>query len=248
MNRSENRFDFGYSWFWQWGHGVLGLIFLVFACVLFTFQAPGWTVVLTGAGSLWGLTGLILMQFVFRAHKPLVLPTDQFIASGEGRLLDLGCGSGRTSIMMGQARPAVKIVGVDNFSANYISNHGQERLLRNLRIAGVADRFEIREGDMRRLPFPDASFDAAMSSYALDHLGKDIPTALSEVRRVLKPGGEMLLMVIMPNAFNGLAFLGMVCLAFLSPTKWTKLFQEIGFTVAASGRNASGGWYHLIRK
>lgn len=42
---------------------------------------------------------------------------------------------------------------------------------------------------MLDLPFDDGTFDGAVSSYALDHLGKQIPRALSEARRVLKPGG-----------------------------------------------------------
>jgi SAM-dependent methyltransferase len=56
--------------------------------------------------------------------------------------------------------------------------------------------------DVRRLPFADGSFDAVYSGSTLDHFDSenDIHAAISELRRVLRPGGRLLL--TMDNAAN----------------------------------------------
>jgi ubiquinone/menaquinone biosynthesis C-methylase UbiE len=67
----------------------------------------------------------------------------------------------------------------------------------NARIAGVADRAEVRIGDARKLPFDAGTYDAAISLAAIDHVPRaDIPKALAEAARVLKPGGQFLLMIV----------------------------------------------------
>lgn len=71
---------------------------------------------------------------------------------------------------------------------------------------------KLREGDMRRIPFEDQSFDLVYEYYALCHLRKrDILVAIEEMRRVLKPGGLLFLgfmsadtwpLTGRPNEFN----------------------------------------------
>ena len=55
--------------------------------------------------------------------------------------------------------------------------------------------------DVRRLPFPDSSFDGVLSTSTLDHFDHegDIHVALSELRRVLRPGGELILTLDNPD-------------------------------------------------
>ena len=56
---------------------------------------------------------------------------------------------------------------------------------------------DLREADMRQLPFEDASFDYVYEHYSMCHLSKrDTAKAISEMRRVLKPGGLCFLGVI----------------------------------------------------
>ena len=57
---------------------------------------------------------------------------------------------------------------------------GQERLLSNLKAAGVEQRATIQTGDMRKLPFEAATFDAVVSTYAVDHLGRVLSESYSK--------------------------------------------------------------------
>ena len=97
-----------------------------------------------------------------------------------GRLLDIGCGWGRW--MVAAARAGYLPLGID---LKLLSAAAANRILRSEDHAGHA-----MVGDIRRLPFPDESFDAAFSYSVLQHLPKvHALAALREIRRVLKPGG-----------------------------------------------------------
>ena len=243
----QSRFDFGYSFLWSHGHALLagGLVLLAFILVWagVTGIVIAWIAIL----AVWAWVGYLMMRLVFRAHMPMSLPTDRFLSEDDGDVIDLGCGSGRTSIMVGQARPGVRITGLDNFSAKYIRDHGEQRLFDNLQIAGIEDRVTLQRGDMLDLPFEDGSFDGAVSSYALDHLKGAIPRALIEARRVLRPDGQFLLMVILPDLYMNIAYPGLVGLAFPSRRRWHEMFAQVGFEIVEEAAPPGGGWFLLRR-
>jgi SAM-dependent methyltransferase len=247
MTTSDERLDFGYSYWWMNGHLLLGCILIAAATALAVVGQPVWVVALPCIPGGWALIAAVLMRFVFRSHLPLTLPTERFLPGDFGTVLDLGCGSGRTSIMVGQYRPGARITALDNFSATYIDEHGEGRLSRNLTIAAVADRVTFQRGDMLELPFENASFDAAVSSYALDHLGRDIPRALAEAHRVLRPGGQLLLMVILPDGAMNVVFPGVVALGFHSRRAWRRLLADAGFELEHEGA-APGQGFLLARR
>jgi SAM-dependent methyltransferase len=89
------------------------------------------------------------------------------------RVLDAGCGEG---VLVDEYTDRLDITGLD---ANYASDR-------------------VTHGSLMALPFPDASFDRALCLDVLEHLAyEDQPRALSEIFRVLRPGGELLVSV--PN-------------------------------------------------
>jgi len=53
--------------------------------------------------------------------------------------------------------------------------------------------FEVVDGSAERLPLPDGSVDAAVATQVLEYV-PDVPGALAEIRRVLRPGGRVLLL------------------------------------------------------
>ena len=139
----------------------------------------------------WAVAAFLVVQMLFRFNDIPTLPTQAFLPSGVGRVLDLGAGSGRSSIMVLWARPKATLVALDNFSAGYIRGHGPQKTEANFRGAGVERRAVVRTGDMRAVPFADGSFDAVLSAYAVDHLDREgVRRTLGEAARVLRPAGR----------------------------------------------------------
>src|SRR5579871_2261196 len=113
--------------------------------------------------------------------------------SGQERVLDAGCGRGLALIACARRLISGKAVGIDLWAAKDLSNNNPEATLANAAVEGVADRVEVETGDITKLPFPNASFDAIVSMTVIHNIpSRDLrDQALSELVRVLKPGGRI---------------------------------------------------------
>ena len=233
-------YDFGYAWPWTLGHLIAAGLFGVVA-------ALSWRLAWRRIGLLflvltvWAVAGASIVHFVMRFNLPLELPTERFLSSGAGRVLDGGAGSGRSALMVLLERPQSTIVALDTFSAGYgIEGNTPERLLANAAAAGASERIEVEVGDMRQMPFPDGSFDAAVSAYAIDHLNRDgIAKALAETKRVLRPGGQFLLLVINPDLWIRVALPFFVEHGYFGsrpiPDVWRERLTAAGLNVVEQG-------------
>jgi demethylmenaquinone methyltransferase/2-methoxy-6-polyprenyl-1,4-benzoquinol methylase len=92
------------------------------------------------------------------------------------RVLDGACGTGDLAIIA--AKAGANVTGLD-FS---------ERMLERAR--RKAPELDWTRGDLLALPFEDESFDAATVGFGVRNVA-DLPGALEELRRVLKPGGRL---------------------------------------------------------
>jgi ubiquinone/menaquinone biosynthesis C-methylase UbiE len=104
--------------------------------------------------------------------------------AASGHVLELGCGTGR--IAMPLARAGVSVVGVDRSSQ--MLAHARRRVQRSR----YGHHVRLLRGDIRDLPFPDASFGLVMAPYGiLQSLlrERDLGLTLKEVARVLVSGG-----------------------------------------------------------
>ncbi len=196
-----------------------------------------------GCVSVWALIAFLFMHFGFAINSSVpALPTEAFLRAGSGRVLDLGAGTGRSSIMVLAARPHATLVASDLFGDSFDQHFGhgeapEERLHRNLQAAGVAQRASIVKADMRKLPFEDKSFDALVSAYAVDHLNRDgIQQALAEAARVVKPGGDFLLILVGNDKWAKLAFGPLLAHGGVRGRAWwTARLEEGGFQVLENG-------------
>ncbi len=111
---------------------------------------------------------------------------DRAVAAGASELLDVGVGTGNLSIAALNRWPAVNVTGIDASRQMVLA---VEALVAK-RASKARHRFRGQVAFAAELPFDDASFDAAMSSFVLQ-LVPSRPAALREIRRVLRPGGLM---------------------------------------------------------
>ena len=113
----------------------------------------------------------------------------------------------------------------------------QQKLLANLKVAGVEKRATIETADMRKLPFEPAAFDAIVSAYAVDHLnGQGIRQALTEAARVVKPGGDFLLILVANDGWAKFAFGPILSHGGTRGAEWwSARLREAGFDVLEEG-------------
>ena len=81
------------------------------------------------------------------------------------------------------ARRGFRVHGIDHSEAMLAIAHEK------VRDRGLTDRVELRIGDVRSLPFPDASFDLVTCTGVLHHLRPSMRECVAEAERVLRPGG-----------------------------------------------------------
>jgi SAM-dependent methyltransferase len=102
-----------------------------------------------------------------------------------GRVLDVGCGPGTYLTLLREHHPSMRAIGVD-LSPGMAKEASQHAPAIN--------------GDAARLPFDDDAFDRMLAPHMLYHC-PDIPAAVRELRRVLRPGGAL---VAVTNAHDHL--------------------------------------------
>ncbi len=115
-------------------------------------------------------------QYLWDDLKPLL----KYTRNGD-KVLDLGCGNGRLYQLF------------DGMSIDYIGLDASEELIKKAQEKFPEVNFAV--GDMRELPFPDDRYDVIYSIAAFHHLdnAEDRLKALSEIRRILKTGGKVVM-------------------------------------------------------
>lgn len=126
-----------------------------------------------------------------------------------GKALDIGAGTADLALLIeSRLQPAGRVLAADLNHAMLVE--GQHKIERQ----GLRDRITCLEVNAEHLGFPDRSFDAVTTGFCMRNVG-DLPQALLEVQRVLKPGGRF------------------VCLEFSRPTSaWLRrLYDWYSFTL-----------------
>ena len=106
---------------------------------------------------------------------------DMLNLMGDERVLDIACGTGDIALALGERLHSGEAVGLDITLAMI-------EIAESKRRAKNAGNVSFHCGDIMSLPFNDDSFDCVACGYALRNV-PDLELALSEIKRVLKPGG-----------------------------------------------------------
>jgi arsenite methyltransferase len=103
------------------------------------------------------------------------------------RVLDLGCGPGFLAAEMAEAVGEGGLVHGVDLSPSMLQIAGRREL------GPRAAPLELSSQEVAALAFPDARFDVAVSTQVYEYV-EDMPAALAEARRVLAPGGRLLVL------------------------------------------------------
>lgn len=180
-------------------------IILVGIAAFVFISEPRWLRYLLGywgifAGGSMLLTSLLM---VWSSKVGKLRQRDLLIQSlglkGNETVLDVGCGRGLLLIEAAKHLPNGKAIGVDLWQSVDQSGNKPEVTTENARLEGVADRVEIKTGDMRQLPLPDSSVDAVVASLSIHNIPakEDRAQAICEIQRVLTLGGQVALLDFM---------------------------------------------------
>lgn len=112
-----------------------------------------------------------------------------------GRILDIGTGPGHIPLLVCDRLPEAKVVAID--LADHMLRHAE----RHRAGSPHAGRIELLKADAKGLDFPDGSFDTVYSNTILHHIPDPEPF-LREARRVLRPGGALLIRDLFRPANN----------------------------------------------
>lgn len=114
---------------------------------------------------------------------------------GDEQVLDIGCGRGLMLVGAAKRLTKGKAVGLDLWQQEDLSDNRPEATLENAQIEGVADRVEVKTGNMCQMPFAPQTFDLVVSCAAIHNLYKatDRAETMREISRILKSGGQVII-------------------------------------------------------
>lgn len=177
------------------GLGILILGILLQGIASTIIASLGVVALISGVGFLFSGTMMIWSSRVGKMHARDRL-LDGLHLHGDETVLDLGCGRGLLLIGAAKRVPRGRATGIDLWSQEDQGDNRKDATLANAHAEGVADRVEIQDGDMRKLPFENASIDVVVANLSIHNIynRNGRREAINEVARVLKPGGKVALM------------------------------------------------------
>lgn len=183
--------------------GICGLAALGAGQVLYFalrggYPGPAHSILLsglwTGGGFFFAVAVMIWSSRVGKLRLRTRL-LDMIPWRGDERVLDAGCGRGVALTGAAKRLTTGRATGIDLWDQNDLADNRPEATLENARAEGVADRIDVRSGDIRELPFEKGTFDVVVSMTAIHNISDSAGRrrAIEEMLRVLKPGGYLAL-------------------------------------------------------
>jgi ubiquinone/menaquinone biosynthesis C-methylase UbiE len=154
-------------------------------------------------------------------------------------ILDVGCGGGRTIQKLATLATEGMVYGVDYAPGSVAASRAKNaRLIQ-------AGRVEIAQGSVSRLPFPDNQFDL-VTAVETQYYWPNLVADMQEVRRVLKPGGTLIVVAesYKKSRHDRLQWPVMKLLksAHLSVDEQRELFSRAGYQDCQIFEEAKRGW------
>ena len=155
-------------------------------------------------------------------------------------ILDIGCGGGRTIQKMAAIATEGKVYGIDYAAGSVAAASSANASLID------AGRVEIQRASVSQLPFADNTFDL-VTAVETQYYWPDLPGAMREIQRVLKPGGTVTIIVESYRSARG-ATLSRVSMKLLrarllSVDEQRQLFSAAGYATVETFEEPRKGWF-----
>lgn len=125
-------------------------------------------------------------------------------------LLDVATGTGDVAIMAARILNPGKIIGID--ISEGMLELGRKKLLKE----GLTHQISLQQGDSEAIKFPDASFDAVTVAFGVRNF-ENLEKGLSEIYRVLKPGGKLVVLEFSKPKIKGIQQLYNLYMGLVAP-------------------------------
>ena len=187
------------------------------------------------AASRFGAAATGYLASAVHAHgADLIRLTEVTHALNTRAALDVGCGAGHASFAMASAGAHVIAYDISDDMLAVVTKEGAGRGLTAI---------ETRRGPAEKLPFGDAAFDLVATRFSAHHW-RDVPSALAEIRRVLKAGGTLIVIdaVAPEDPLFGTVLQTVELLRDASHvcdyriSEWIQMFRGAGFTLPLHDR------------
>ena len=130
-----------------------------------------------------GLLGKLMLSGMNMGHSPMAKwGFTQFAVPAEGKIVDIGCGGGFNVKRLLERSKNGSVYGVDISSASVEKSTATNK-------KEIGKRCRIIQGNVKDLPFKDGELTLA-TAFETVYFWKDIEACFSEVKRVLKVGGQ----------------------------------------------------------
>jgi SAM-dependent methyltransferase len=162
----------------------------------------------------------------------------------EDRILDVGCGGGRTVNKLSTLASQGKVFGIDYSDVSVA-------VARKLNARPIEQgRVEVLEGAVSQLPFPRDTFDLVIA-VETHFWWPDLPAGMREILRTLRPGATALIIAeIYKDAQSKIARLAekLSAMTLLSPEEHRTLFTDSGYADVEIMTEPAKGWICALGK
>lgn len=187
-----------------------------------------------------GLLGEYITRRMNRSHYALTgWGLSHVDVARDAAVLDIGCGGGRTLARLAELAPDGRLDGIDASPKSVAASRKYNKA------ALTTGRMDIRQASVSSLPFADGRFDLA-TAVETHYFWPDLAADLAEVRRVLRPGGRLLLLAEVYNTpkfdARNRKWLELVPMTYLAPDQFRTLFEQAGFQPVVLDEETDQGW------
>lgn len=140
------------------------------------------------------------------------------VADHPQTILDVATGTGDFAIMANSILSPKKIIGID------ISNGMLEFGRKKIEKLGLTHTITLENGDSETINYPDATFDAVTVAFGVRNF-QNLEKGLAEIKRVLKPGGKLIVLEFSKPKTFGVSFVYSLYMKIVAPNMG-KLFSK----------------------